>query len=196
MSYPLQERVLSNGFAQNNRECRDLRRLEGVLGRWLSLRIKCRVWTTIRLGACKDTDTYRNALKKTGVNISKWADETLGRMDIATIETEVVLVRVFSAQLGFTKAVRRDAIYARAYSLGLEPCTPEIGPRLREEYTDQPNGEWLLIGMNPIPVPGSYSELFVLERDDDGSLWLNSLWALSGLLWSPESRWVFTLPRE
>lgn len=161
-----------------------------------AVRPEFEVWKTIRLGVYRDTDAYRKALKKKGINISPWADATLSKIDIAAGEVEVDLVKIFSAQLGFTRAARRDAIFRRAFSIGLEHCMPEIGPRLREEYTDQPVGEWIIVGMDPVPVSVGYPEVFVIERDDGELLWLNSFWVFSGHLWSPESRWVFTLPRK
>jgi hypothetical protein len=153
------------------------------------------VWRRIRLGAHNDANSYREALKLKGINISKWADETLRIIDVASVQQEISLVKLSSGQLGFTSSVPREAIYERAFSVGLGRCVPEIGPRLREEYLDQPDGEWLLIGMAPLPRPHSHPELFVLERDDYDVLWLNSFWAISGHLWSPKSQWVFTLPR-
>ena len=107
-----------------------------------------KVWKTIRLGVYKDTDAYRKALKKKGINISRWADDTLGKIDVAAVEREIDVVKIYSGQLGFTTAARRDTIYGRAFSIGFEPCMPEIGPLLREEYMDQPVGEWIIVGMD------------------------------------------------
>ena len=80
--------------------------------------------------------------------------------------------------------------------MGLRRCVPDIGPRLREEYTDQPLGEWVIVGMDAVRGSVGYPEVFVVERDDHGALWLNSFWVISGHLWSPESRWIFTLPEQ
>lgn len=160
------------------------------------MRPKFNIWKTIRLGVYRDAGAYREALKKKGIYISTWADDTLGKIEIAAGEVEFDIVKIFSAQLGFTTAARRDAICRRAFSMGLEHCIPEVAPRLREEYTDQPVGEWINVGMDPIPGSDGYSEVFVVERHDDELLWLNSFWVLSGHLWSPETRWLFTLPRR
>jgi hypothetical protein len=158
------------------------------------VRAKFNVWKTIKVGGYKDVDAYRKALSKKHMNISRWADHALGNIDVAAAELEVDLVKVLSAQLGFTSAARRDDIHRVAFSMGLERCVPDIGPRLREEYTDQPLGEWVIVGMDAVRGSVGYPEVFVVERDDYGTLWLNSFWVISGHLWSPESRWVFTLP--
>ena len=111
---------------------------------------KFNVWKTINLGTgLKTTDDFRKALKGRGFNIGNWADDILGKpaFTAAAEATEVDLVKVTVAELGFKKGARRDQIYERAKELGLELCAPEVGPQLRLQYQDQPNGEWLLIGM-------------------------------------------------
>ena len=42
------------------------------------------------------------------------------------------------------------AIYARAQLLGFGLAAAEVGPQLRLQYLDQPIGEFLTIGMEPI----------------------------------------------
>jgi hypothetical protein len=99
---------------------------------------KFNVSKTIGLGVYKDTDAYRKALKKKSINISRWADDALGKIDVAAVEVEVDVVKILRTHLGFTTAARCDSIHRRTFSIGFEPCMPEIGPRLREEYMDQP----------------------------------------------------------
>lgn len=61
------------------------------------------------------------------------------------------LVTVSAVELGFsTDTVTLGAIYARAKDLGLGLAAAEIGPQLRLQYFDQPIGEFLIIGMEPI----------------------------------------------
>jgi hypothetical protein len=42
------------------------------------------------------------------------------------------------------------AIYARARQLGFDIATAEVGPQLGLQYFDQPMGEFLVVGMEPI----------------------------------------------
>jgi len=159
---------------------------------------KFNVWKTINLGTgLKTTDDFRKALKGRGFNIGNWANDILGKpaFTAANEATEVDLVKVTVAELGFKKGARRDQIYERAKELGLELCAPEVGPQLRLQYQDQPNGEWLLIGMEPITGSDGYLLVFYVERDAS-ELWLDSGWGGPGHVWDPDNPWVFRLPRK
>jgi hypothetical protein len=58
---------------------------------------------------------------------------------------------VSAAELGFLKdTASLTDIYARAQQLGFRTSAAEIGPLLRLQYFDQPMGEFLIIGMEPI----------------------------------------------
>jgi hypothetical protein len=58
---------------------------------------------------------------------------------------------VSAAELGFqTDTALLADIYARAKQLGFGLAAAEIGPQLRLQYFDQPIGEFLIIGMEPI----------------------------------------------
>ena len=64
---------------------------------------------------------------------------------------DVELVVVSAVQLGFkTDSVPLAVIYARARQLGFELAAAEVGPQLRLQYLDQPMGEFLIVGMQPI----------------------------------------------
>ena len=56
-----------------------------------------------------------------------------------------------AAELGFqTDTASLANIYARAKELGFELAAAEIGLQLRLQYYDQPIGEFLIIGMEPL----------------------------------------------
>ena len=159
---------------------------------------KFNVWKTINLGTgLKTADDFRKALKDRGFNIGNWADDILGKpaFTAAAEATEVDLVKVTVAELGFKKGARRDQIYERAKELGLELCAPEVGPQLRLQYQDQPNGEWLLIGMELITDSDGNLYVFDVKRYDS-ELWLYGGWGNPGDVWHPGPQWVFRLPRK
>ena len=154
---------------------------------------KFKVWKTIKLGTgLKSAKDFRRALKDGGFKISDWANHILGKpaFTVATEGTEVGLVKVTVAELGFMKGARRDQIYSRAKELGLELCSSEVGPQLRLQYQDQPNGERVLIGM--VPITDSYGDLLVFDvwRDDSG-FWLGSDWSDPDDVWDTDDQWVF-----
>jgi len=158
------------------------------------------VWRTLKLGTgLKTADDFRKAVRDCGMKISDWANDILGKpvFTVATEETEVDLVKVTVAELGFKEGARRDQIYERAKELGLELCPSEVGPQLRLQYKDQPNGEWLLIGMEPIRYSDGGLDVFRVARAGDGR-WLDSDYdsGRPALVWYAVPQWVFVRPRK
>jgi len=159
---------------------------------------KFKTWKTIKIGTdIKTAEEFRRALHDGEFRLSDWASDILGKpaFKAADEETEVDLVKVTVAELSFKEGARRDQIYERAKELGLELCPLEVGPQLRLQYQDQPNGEWILAAMEPIVDSGGPPRLFVVGRDDSGR-WLDSYWGGPGRFWGPGSRWVFCHPRK
>ena len=174
----------------------DPRALKKVLGDTLSppsAGPELKVFKTIKLGiGLKSADDFRGALKDGGFRISNWANDVLGMhaFTAASQETEVDLVVVSVAELGFKDGATRDDIYKRAVELGLELCSVEVGPQLRLQYKDQPTGEWLLIGMEPITDSDGYLYVFDVGHGGDG-LWLYGHGGRPDRLWHDGFRWVF-----
>jgi hypothetical protein len=111
------------------------------------------VWKTITLGSFANSLALRNALDARGCNVGGLAAEVLARPDfvVKSAKTEMELVAVSAAELGFkTDTVTLAAVYARARQLGLGLAAAEVGPQLRLQYFDQPVGEFLIVGMEPI----------------------------------------------
>ena len=159
---------------------------------------KFKTWKTIKLGTgLKTADDFREVLKDNGFKVSGWANDILGKsaFTVATEGIEVDLVKVTVVELGFKKgAQRRNQIYERARDLGLELCPPEVGPQLRLQYQDQPNGEWILVAMEPIVDSVGDPGLFHVERYDS-ELWLCSCgWGYPDYFWDPGDQWVFCRP--
>jgi len=155
------------------------------------------IWKTIKLGGFKTADDVRKALKDGGFRLGDWANDILGKpaFTVTSEETELDLVVVTVAELGFKKGATRRNIYKRAQEFGLELCPPDVGPQLRLQYGGQPNGEWLLIGMEPITASGGYLGVFRVKCRGL-ELWLSSHWGSPDDFWDPDYRWVFVLPRK
>jgi hypothetical protein len=155
-------------------------------------------WKTIKLGTGpKTADDFRRALKAGGNRISDWANDILGKraFTAADEETEVDLVVLSVAELGFKDGAARKDIYKQALKLGLELCPAEVGPQLRLQYNNQPKGEWLFIGMEPITDSGGFLVVFFVARGDD-ALWLDGHRGCPDGFWDGFARWVFVRPRK
>ncbi|MFZ2832027.1 MAG: hypothetical protein WAZ40_02645 [Minisyncoccia bacterium] len=152
------------------------------------------IWKTIRLGTgLKTPDDFRAAIKAAGMYIGDWGNDILGKpaFTVSPEETEVDLVVVSNADLGFKDGTKLEDTYARALELGLELCPNEVGPQLRLQYTDQPNGEWLLVAMEPIIDSDGFRGLFGVKRDDGGGRYLNGYNGGPDRVWGADARFVF-----
>jgi hypothetical protein len=111
------------------------------------------VWKTITSGTFSDLFVLSNALDAAGCGIGNPAGEILARptFTLSATKASVELFAVSAAELGFqTDTASLADIYARAKQLGFRLAAAEIGPQLRLQYFDQPIGEFLVIGMEPI----------------------------------------------
>jgi uncharacterized protein YjiS (DUF1127 family) len=111
------------------------------------------VWKTIRVGTFADPFSLINALDAVGCGIGNLAGEILARpaFTLSATKTKVELFAVSAAELGFeTNTASLADIYARANQLGFGLAAAELGAQLRLQYFDQPIGEFLIIGMEPI----------------------------------------------
>jgi hypothetical protein len=124
-------------------------------------------------------------------------DEAIGRPTFAFTKTklELDLVVVSVAHLGFSEdGASIGAIYARARSLGLGLCPPDLGLALRLNYLNQPRGEFLHIAMRPVALYNG--ELIDFTVGNDG-VWLLILGgeARADLVLAGPVRFVFVRPR-
>jgi hypothetical protein len=111
------------------------------------------VWKTITVGTFANSFALRNALDAAGCGIGDTAEEILARPAFppSAAKTDVELIAVSAAELGFqTETASLADIYARAQQLGFRLAAAEVAPQLRLQYFDQPLGEFLIIGMEPI----------------------------------------------
>jgi hypothetical protein len=152
-------------------------------------------WKTVKLGVHKTPDAYRQALEAAGFKVSDWASQIIDKVTVAKTEAEIDLVVLSVGDLGFKRATRYDAICARAKELGFQLCPDEVGPALRLDYSDQPNGEWLRVAMESLAGSVGVLGLFGVDRDGGGR-WLHSGYGFPVDAWGPDDRFVFSLPRK
>lgn len=146
-------------------------------------------WRKIQIGD-QSIAGYTDTLTSAGIKISSYASQILKKMGLAKTLTEVELVVVSVAELGFSNGATFDQMVNRARELGLDLCPAEVGPALRMCYRDQPKDEWLKIAMKSIADSDGYFKVFIVERDGDG-LWLYTYWFRRGDVLDPDDRWGF-----
>jgi len=157
-----------------------------------------KVFKVLKLGTgLKNANAFRKAIDDKGMRIGKYANNILDRpqFTMATEETEVNLVVVSVAELGFKDGAWLRDIYARAKKLGLELCPNEVGPQLRLRYVEQPRDEWLLIGMEVIVDLSGNLCLFGVGRSG-AVLWIDGYHGSPDNFWNSDGRFVFVLPRK
>jgi len=163
---------------------------------------KLLIWRIIKLGSgLKTADDFRKLLEKTRCQGSDWASNMMNRPAFAESlagvdpEEEYDLVRLTTTQLTGKNGGTTAEVFAGAERLGLKKCPAWMGPKLRSEYLNQPNGEWILIGMEPIADSDGGPLVFSVGRNGS-ELWLSGRWSGPDDVWDPGRRWVFRLPRK
>ena len=146
---------------------------------------RIKIWKTIKIGGFQDANAIRRALLDKGVIISTVADDMLRNIPLVAEEEEVDLVALPGS----------EGVFQLAEDLGLELCPAEVGPRLREQYPDQPKGEHLVIAMRPVVMTvDPYS--FHIARDGDYKMWLSSNYSINGDYFGCRSyQFIFRRPR-
>jgi hypothetical protein len=123
--------------------------------------MKEKIWKTVMLGCCNISwNSYPDALEKHGFEIFALTGLIFKRMCIAKNKIQIALVRKRVADLDLSKGGTLKQIHPAAQELGLNFCPSEVGPALRLNYPDQPDGEKLIIAMWPIDINlGGLSEV-------------------------------------
>lgn len=114
---------------------------------------KFEVWKTVKIGICPLTvNGLLRALERIGCVPDNPTQHTLECPDFCVSRTQITLklVKVTLSDLDFLEAPMPFKVLERAKDFGLKSCPAEMGPRLRLQYTDQPDGEFLTIGMKSI----------------------------------------------
>ncbi len=169
-----------------------LRVLEKTLRRenpWTFLQI----WKIVELGTNGHPHDLRKHVLLNGVFIGKESSDILEKVTMSPRVTEVRVVRLTVAELGFEKGATASQIYRRAIQVGLKLCPSEVGPQLRLQYKDQPRNEHLHVAMEPLLNHGGNCRIFRLSSDVDG-LWLRTDQGEPFTYWVSDSIWIFAGP--
>ena len=157
------------------------------------------IWKTIKLGTSglRTADDFRQAIKTNGCFIGPCANSIIEKPQFSPTpkEAELDLVMISVAELGFGDGATCVQIYMRAKELGLQLCPSDVAPQLRLQYTNQPNGEWLVIGTEPVNN-GKSIGLFYVGRDSKGLFWLGGCYGSPGFVWDSSYTWIFVRPPD
>jgi hypothetical protein len=139
----------------------------------------------------KNAEKLEQELNEKGNRIDDWAKKMMESKDFmpAKKAEKLDLVVLSVANLGFSSGATRQQIYDKAQELGLEIVPAEVGPQLRLQYEDQPMGEYLLVGSEPLAVSGNLN-VFDVYHYDNGR-WLDHNSGHPDLHWNSNYRWVF-----
>lgn len=144
----------------------------------------------IEIGTYKDVKSLRKALEESGAQIGNWASDILNKAKLSKSKQSLDLVALTVAELGFPEGAKLEDIYKAAKNQGLDLCPDEVGPQLRLQYSNQPNGEWLVIAMEPIK--DSFGDLYLFRVScRRGDRWLRANYGRPDLFWGVDDRLVF-----
>lgn len=116
----------------------------------------------------------------------------------------VEIVALSVVELGFGEGATYAQLIARALESGCGECPLELGPHLRMQFRDQPDGadgkplthgrappRSITVASSPLDDSDETAKGFYLRRMDR-ALWLRGYWSWPGHIWSPQDVFVFS----
>ena len=143
----------------------------------------------------KTPEEYTQKLLSQGCKTYSHAQDMLNKIKSLKQKEEINLVSFSVEQLGFQNGATLQEIYNKTKKFGLELCPPQVGPELRLNYKDQPNGEYLKIAMESISDRDDDPRLFFVDRLVS-VLWLNYGSGRLDYFWNGVNRFVFRFRRS
>jgi hypothetical protein len=153
-----------------------------------------------------DRSELLSVLRERNVQLNEAAETLFRDHRFTTLaRRHVVEITALSvADLGFGEGATYGQVIARALELGLTECPLELGPHLRIQFLDQPDGAdgmplthgrappgSITVASPPLDDGDETAKGFYLRRVD-AVLWLRGYWSWSGHIWSPEDVFMFS----
>ena len=144
-------------------------------------------------------------LQRHHVSLNESAERLFASDRFATAATRQVLttVELTVRDLGFPQRATIGDVVARAAALGLSLCPVELGPHLRLNYLDQPEGYWgqplrqheapsgsITIASEPLVQDDDFPKGFYLRRIK-GELWLRGYRSGAEHVWKADDHLLF-----
>jgi hypothetical protein len=155
------------------------------------------VWRTIAVGTYRSATALHDALVTKGVHVGDLAGQMLRlpafRLVSAPTRIDLTLLAVRELVPGSARA-SFGQIHAHAIEAGFDLCPAEAGPQLRLQYPDQRVGEYLMVGMKPLPAADGSDACFVVGNGGAGAIIVGRSAGADAMVAS-RSRFVFALHR-
>jgi hypothetical protein len=155
------------------------------------------VWKKITLGEPWGAENLMEVFNERRYMVDPAAWEIMHTPEFTKghLSEEQTLIRVRLSALGLVDGVGYADIFAAATNAGLALCPPELGPRLRLEYVEQPD-EKLAVAMIPIVDADELACVFTIDHGDWGLGLGASCCGVSNNEdeWHASSEWIFRLP--
>lgn len=147
----------------------------------------------------------REELRRAAIALNDAAEQLLASPQFSTsaARSSLTTIELAVGDLGFTEGATTAEIMIRAGALGLGYCPIELGPHLRLQVRDQPEGHWgqperrhqapsgsITIVSKPLGDDDEFPKGFYLRRIK-GELWLRGYRSGPEHVWRPEDRLVF-----
>ena len=159
---------------------------------------------TVDVGGLTKADLLQQ-LQTNAVSMNESAQRLFTSELFTTSDTRylVTTVELTVRDLGFAQGATVAKIYERAGALGLCLCPLELGPHLRLQYLDQPEGYWGMPSRQHQAPSGSITVASEnLSEDDDfpkgfylrcikGVLWLRGYRSGPEHVWEPDDLFIF-----
>ena len=142
----------------------------------------------------KTPEQYEKELTARGFTVGDWGKDILYKADLKQgLGRKIKIIIPTVASLGFPKGSTRQEIQnaARELGIGLKPLPPRVGPELRLQYADQPNGEYVLVDMENILGRDGHPRVFGVSCAR-GERWLSAHGGKAGNVWDGHFRWAFS----
>jgi hypothetical protein len=159
---------------------------------------------TVQVGGLSKA-ALRAELQRNAIAMNESAERLFAsdRFRTAATRYDVITVELTVGALGFPHGATTAAIVAHAAECGLDRCPLELGPYLRLQYRDQPEGYWGLPARKHQAPSGSITIASAPLSDDDaipkgfylrriqGALWLRGYRAGADHIWEPDDQLIF-----
>ena len=131
-------------------------------------------WKTVMLGLRKTAEAYAASFASKKYEAGTWATQIMAKIRYAQKPRAVELFLVLDSDLGLTNGYVIADVFKAARTKGYKKCPPEVGPALRDQYDDQPVGEYVYVLMEPVLDSDSNLRGFDVYRSSDGTYLLSS----------------------